>query len=273
MKTRPTTSAILLTVFAITIMGSVAFTQYSIYVLSSLNVSTSQIYTVPPYEELLVLLVALFGITALFIYLIKRGLQKIIFWSFVAISWLILFDFFQFILSAVFALIVSILLVLYYYRYSGRTGRNVINVVIFLTVASTLSLALGLVPSVILTAIIAIYDYIAVYKTKHMIKLAKGISEYGSLAGFVFQAKNLIKKRAILLGGGDVVFPAVLINSVFTAYGAIASTFTFAGALTGLWIIIAFGKRNKAYPAMSFIGPLELLALGIFLMLSMLIRL
>lgn len=132
--------------------------------------------------------------------------------------------------------------------------------------------------SIVLVAISA-YDMYAVWKSKHMVKLAKFQSKANLFAGFFLPYKQkkagkakgkkvLVKKgeemRTAILGGGDIAFPmifaGVVMESIVASHQiAITAAFMystiitlFAGlALLGLFI---YSKKGKYYPAMPFIS-------------------
>ncbi|MEM3845611.1 MAG: presenilin family intramembrane aspartyl protease, partial [Candidatus Parvarchaeota archaeon] len=173
---------------------------------------------------------------------------------------------FSFFLSPILVIAATVIVEIYYYKYAGKIGRDVVNILIFISVGAIIALDLGFVPSVILTAVIAVYDYIAVFRTKHMITLANGIKD---MAYFSMITLAAVKKKArIMIGGGDLVFPAVLVTATFF-FSPIAGAYVFAGAVTGLAVLLVIGRRERAYPAMSFIGPAELIALGLFFLVSL----
>ncbi len=98
----------------------------------------------------------------------------------------------------------------------------------------------------ILLILISVYDYISVFKTKHMVKLAK------------FQTKGKIftglfipyEKKMAILGGGDIGFTLLFSGVVFKEIGiipAVIVSFIVALSLLGL---LLYSKKNKFYPAM-----------------------
>ncbi|MEA3378141.1 MAG: presenilin family intramembrane aspartyl protease [Nanoarchaeota archaeon] len=106
---------------------------------------------------------------------------------------------------------------------------------------------------IILLILISVYDYIAVRKTKHMVKLAKSQSQTKTFAGFYVP----YKKGAAILGGGDIgfalLFAATIIKELsisFFSFKAFVIPFFSALALLTLFLI---GKDKKFYPAMPFV--------------------
>lgn len=75
-----------------------------------------------------------------------------------------------------------------------------------------------------LLIIFSIYDFIAVYKTKHMIKMAKEMIGAGAIIAFICPQKisdfqSSLKEvkpggKFLILGGGDVAFPLILCVSL-----------------------------------------------------------
>jgi presenilin-like A22 family membrane protease len=125
-------------------------------------------------------------------------------------------------------------------------------------------LGLTLTPDlvVILLVLFSIYDFIAVYKTKHMVEIAKGMIESRAILGLVIPPNlkgfkenlNQVEPggRFMVLGGGDIVFPLLFCVSVIP-YGIsdslIVALFSLIGLLAGFLFFIN-QKRRKAIPAL-----------------------
>lgn len=265
MKTDLKTAALLLVVFAVTVLGTLLFAIYMLSTLSALKITFSSSPT-SSLIYLAYLIAVLFIGTALMLFAIKRRMFKAMKIISALMTGLILFIFFSFFLSAILVIIATVSVEIYYYKYAGTIGRDVVNILIFISVGAAVALDLGFVPSVILTAVIAVYDYVAVFKTKHMITLATGLKDVVYFSGITLMAMK--RKASIMIGGGDLIFPAVLVTATFL-FSAVAGVYVFIGAVTGLAVLILVGQKKKAYPAMSFIGPAELIALGLFFLVSL----
>ncbi len=114
---------------------------------------------------------------------------------------------------------------------------NTLGIMIGAGVTSILGISLGILPILILLIGLAIYDAIAVYKTKHMIALADVVVEQHlpvllvvpKAKNYSFRKqkgikKNLKKKKridAMFMGLGDIIIPGSLAVSAYT--------FTFGG--------------------------------------------
>ena len=125
-------------------------------------------------------------------------------------------------------------------------------------------LGLGLTPEVvaILLVIFSVYDIIAVYKTKHMVKMAKEMMEAGALPGLFLPSKiselntplekTSLGGKFLILGGGDIVFPLLfsvsalqdgIIQSIIIAF------FSLLGLLASFWLFFR-QKERRAIPAL-----------------------
>lgn len=93
-------------------------------------------------------------------------------------------------------------------------------------ISSLLGVAISPETAVILLVILSFYDILAVYWTKHMVYLARGMMESGAIFGFIIpfdirdffyhshQAKEKIGEKFMILGSGDIGLPLVLAGSV-----------------------------------------------------------
>jgi len=138
---------------------------------------------------------------------------------------------------------------------------------------------LGFEPSIIvvLLVIFSFYDFIAVYKTKHMLKIAKEMIDKKVILGFIIPKKikyfkdnfNNVKPGGnfFILGGGDVVFPNLLAISVVPSgilQALIVVAFSLAGSLFSYWLFVN-QKDKEPIPALP---PVALFAIvGYFLTL------
>lgn len=113
--------------------------------------------------------------------------------------------------------------------------------VIFVPVVNVVSI-------VVILFLISIYDYIAVWRTKHMVRLAKFQARIKLFAGLLIPYGN----KSAILGGGDLGFPLLFSGVLFKTYGwfALISVLTSTLALTYLLIK---SEKNKYYPAMPFL--------------------
>jgi len=62
-----------------------------------------------------------------------------------------------------------------------------------------------------------------------------------------------MKINLAILGGGDVVFPIITAGIVLRTMGLLPALFIIAGATIALYLLFAYSKKGKFYPAMPFI--------------------
>jgi len=121
-----------------------------------------------------------------------------------------------------------------------------------------LGLSLGIIPVIVFLILLAIYDIIAVFYTKHMITLANIIIKKKISLVFILPSK----KKEYKLGGGDIIVPAVVSASLFALIvktkGILFSLFSvisiWLASIIGLfitfYILDHYKKKIKALPAL-----------------------
>lgn len=115
---------------------------------------------------------------------------------------------------------------------------------------------------ILLLAILSIYDFIAVYKTKHMQRIAKEMAESKAIMAFIIppqfaDIKTSLRKvklggKFFILGGGDIAFPLVLAASLVPqgmSSVLIVSFFAFLGLFIS-FLIFAFQRVRQPMPAL-----------------------
>ena len=114
----------------------------------------------------------------------------------------------------------------------------------------------------VLLILISIYDIYAVWKSKHMIKLAKIQMKQKFFAGLFWPYKKKVplkkgvvaKARIAVLGGGDIGFPLIFAGVVLKEWGLLPSLIIPLFALIALAGLFYFSKEKKLYRAMPFIS-------------------
>lgn len=163
------------------------------------------------------------------------------------------------------------------------------NAIVFIVVgffSAYIGYSLGILPIFVLLVVIAIYDYIAVFKTKHMVFLANNIIDKNTLFVMDYGNKvdykpvNLEKKDAIPtqvkpkdhlhLGTGDFALPLLGVMTLFaksTLWGLIAF-FACVIALE-LTILLLFSKKHIALPAIPLQAIALLIVLGVYYLVAL----
>lgn len=102
----------------------------------------------------------------------------------------------------------------------------------------------------VLLFLISVYDMIAVWSTKHMIKLAKFQTSLKVFAGLLVPYG---KNKAAILGGGDIGFPLLFTVVIYKSLGLSALVIPLFVALA-LFLLLVKGKKDKYYPAMPYLS-------------------
>ena len=130
--------------------------------------------------------------------------------------------------------------------------------------------------ALMLLILISLYDMYAVWKSKHMIKLAKFQAESKVFAGFYIPYKlpKRTKKGGVkqkvktaILGGGDIGFPLIFAGVVLKEVGLFKTLAIPVFATIALFILLLKSKEEKFYPAMPFLTVGCLIGYGIVLLL------
>ncbi len=146
-----------------------------------------------------------------------------------------------------------------------------------------------------LILVIAAYDMYAVWKSKHMVKMAEFQAESNVFAGLFVpygkkgisklkQAPKKLKKKAkkgkgriAILGGGDIAFPMIfsgavmqsLITEGITKTNALLESFIITLFVTVALAILLFkSEKGKFYPAMPFIALGCFIGYGVVLLVN-----
>ncbi len=153
---------------------------------------------------------------------------------------------------------------------------DTLGILIAAGVASIFGVSLEILPVVILLILLAVYDAISVYKTKHMITLAEGVidlktpilfvipkrRDYSFIRDGIGKLEEGGERAAFIIGMGDLIMPSILVVSAnvfmkgwrllgvinLPALGAIL------GSLAGLAILLSYvasGKPQAGLPPLN----------------------
>lgn len=177
------------------------------------------------------------------------------------------------------ALIFVSFLIFYWIKKPNILVHNLLLIMGIIGAGSALGLRLDPLLVVFLLIIFSIYDVIAVYKTKHMIKMAKAMIEVRAIPGIILPPKISEFKtplrnvkmggRFVILGGGDIVFPLLLAASL-VPFGVLDSLIVAFFALIGLsvsfWFFISqrIRKPIPALPPIAFFSIIGYLITKLF---------
>jgi presenilin-like A22 family membrane protease len=172
--------------------------------------------------------------------------------------------------------VLAILATIILYSYPEWYVIDALGVLIGAGVASVFGVSLEVIPVIIMLILLAVYDAISVYKTKHMITLAEGIIDLKTPILFVIPKRrnySFIKegvgsmgesgdRAAFVIGMGDVIMPSILVVSanVFLQGWRLGGILNLAavgaiiGSLAGLSVLMYFvasGKPQAGLPPLN----------------------
>jgi presenilin-like A22 family membrane protease len=170
-------------------------------------------------------------------------------------------------LATIIMLVLSILATVLLYKFPEWYVIDSLGILIGAGVASIFGVSLDILPVLILLILLAVYDAISVYKTKHMITLAEGVIDLKTPILFVvpkrrdysFIREGIGKladggeRAAFIIGMGDMIMPSILVVSAnvflngwrfaglinLPAFGAIV------GSLAGMGILLYFVNSGR----------------------------
>ncbi len=149
--------------------------------------------------------------------------------------------------------------------------RNFTSLVATAGAGSIIGVSLGVVPILVFIVLLSVYDFIAVFKTKHMVTLAKSITKKN--LSFTFAMPT--KKHTFELGTGDMVIPLAFAVSVLGVTSKqfpenlplifAAPAMVLLGSIIGLLFTLNYSSAHvgKALPALPPQTILMLAMLGI----------
>jgi len=179
-------------------------------------------------------------------------------------------------IASIAVLVLAILATALLYKYPEWYVIDALGILIGAGVASIFGVSLDVWPVVILLILLAVYDAISVYKTKHMITLAEGVIDLKTPILFVIPKKrdySFIKegigklgdggeRSAFIIGMGDLIMPSILVVSanVFLQGSRIGGILNLPalgaiiGSLAGLLVLLHFvmsGKPQAGLPPLN----------------------
>jgi presenilin-like A22 family membrane protease len=222
----------------------------------------------------LIFIVILLVFTALLLLLIRFKWKNVItiiigvsiFFTFVYIYAGITIYFLGFIAGSLgITLVLSILSTAVLFLYPEWYVIDALGILIAAGAASIFGISLTILPVIILLTILMIYDFISVYKTRHMITLAEGVVDLKSPILFIVPKKRGYsyiregvgsigegERSALVIGMGDLIMPSILVVSanVFLdtakiGFITIPSLGAMIGSVIGLTLLLTIVGKGK----------------------------
>lgn len=193
----------------------------------------------------------------LFLILVVFSGSQVVFGSFISSPWDLL-------VALVFATIFLV-------------GGNVIihNLGVILGIAgigAILGLSISVEVGLILLVVMSLYDIVAVYVTKHMVAMARGMVEGGAIFGFLIpfefrgffygkgRAREGIGQNFMILGSGDIGLPLVFIASL-VGVSLTSAIITAAFSVVGLFVTHILFVNQGQRRAMAALPPIATLTI------------
>ncbi len=231
--------------------------------------------------------------TAFILFVARKGMQRliqaIILFAVGMTIYYVLFPIFwevvSFYIAQILAIQVGLILTYAMYAYPEWYIIDITGILVAAGAAAIFGISLGILPAIILLVSLAIYDAIAVYRTKHMVDLADSVMDLRlpillvvpKTKGYSFMDQPKLKEQldrgeereAMFMGLGDVIIPGVLVISslkylpVYMGTGVdvlgvpgsvIVAVATLIGALIGYWVLMYFvmsGRPQAGLPLLN----------------------
>ena len=145
--------------------------------------------------------------------------------------------------------------------------RNLSSVIAGAGAGALIGISIGVFPMIVFIILLAAYDYIAVFKTKHMVEIAKNVAPQNMSFTYALPTKD----HQFELGTGDIVIPLAFASSVLAENiqtiappaHVVAPILIILASFAGLFLTLEYlSKRiGMALPALP---PQTLLMLIVF---------
>ncbi len=201
--------------------------------------------------------------TALILALFKFGGQKLVYFVMLAAVAITIYYVLVVILPYAFIPEIGTLaLAILLYKYPEWYVLDATGLIIGGGAAAIFGISLGILPVLLLMIILAVYDAISVYKTKHMVSLAESVIELRLPILFVLPRNwsfSLMRgdemEDGFYMGLGDAIIPSVLVVSSFVTYEFAAPTLgALVGTLAGYAVLSTIAGRGKPHAGLPFLN-------------------
>jgi len=196
------------------------------------------------------LLISILIVTVFAFLLIKLKAKKLwMIWFFLSVFFTLLIAFSVF-FNQYIALVLAIVFAFLKTLKNNVYIHNFTELFIYGGLVSIFAPVLSVFTVFILLVLISIYDMIAVWKTKHMVKLAKFQTKMKVFAGLLVP----YGKKVAILGGGDIGFTLLFAGVVFLSKGWLSSLMIVLGSTVALGLLLFLSDKKKFYPAMPYLS-------------------
>ena len=208
-------------------------------------------------------IILIIGFTALILLVLKFGGDKLVqFIMLAAVAVTMYYVMAVLVPYGYIPIVITIALTLLLYIYPEWYILDATGLVIGGGAAAMFGISLDILPVILLMILLAIYDAISVYKTKHMVSLAESIVDMRLPILFVLPRKrnfSIVKNsdmgEAFFMGLGDAIIPSMLVVSAFVNYTSAAPALGAAlGTLAGYAVLSRIAGRGKPHAGLPFLN-------------------
>jgi presenilin-like A22 family membrane protease len=207
----------------------------------------------------------------------KQFIQIIILGSIAYTAVFVFYPLLSFVVSynvaLILAIVVAAIMIVALIKYPEWYIIDLTGIVVGVGAIGLFGISLSILLVILLLIILATYDAISVYKTKHMIDLADAVMDLKLPVMMVvpkIRSYSLIKetkglkekieekqeREAFFLGLGDIVMPGILVVSVFQNVpdnGFLAALGVMIGTLIGFAVLMAVVLKGKPQAGLPFL--------------------
>ena len=212
----------------------------------------------------------------------------------------IIWQFTSYAVAEILAIQIALVLTYALYKFPEWYVVDMAGLLVAAGATAIFGISLGILPAMVLLVVLAVYDAIAVYRTKHMVDLADSVMDLRlpillvvpKEKGYSFMEQASIKeeiaegveREAMFMGLGDIIIPGVLVVSALTFLtpermgevfvagvpgNLVVSLCTLAGAIVGFWALMWFvwkGRPQAGLPLLNSgaIGGYVISVLAVF---------
>ena len=208
-------------------------------------------------------IILIIGFTALILLVLKFGGDKLVqFIMLAAVAVTMYYVMAVLVPYGYVPIVITIALTVLLYIYPEWYILDATGLVIGGGAAAIFGISLDIIPVILLMILLAIYDAISVYKTKHMVSLAESIVDMRLPILFVLPRKrnfSIVKNsdmgEAFFMGLGDAIIPSMLVVSAFVNYTSAAPALGAAlGTLAGYAVLSRIAGRGKPHAGLPFLN-------------------
>lgn len=154
--------------------------------------------------------------------------------------------------------------------------KNLTAVISSAAVGALFGFSFDILPTLIFVAMISIYDFAAVFVTKHMVYMAKELSKMDLSFTVSSRERRYVKEKGreeefcVELGSGDMAIPLMLAVSAYKISFSLVDSFSvILGSSIGLCIVLYYVTKRRVFlpalPPLCFFGVLSLFCARVLL--------